>query len=91
MATVELEINTFEKMNTKVLLVESPTIWLLKIDGDNFVSEEDDFAPESLVELTALVENVNGKSKTTQTLSALEISEKEQTCPIIMKVIELNL
>ncbi len=78
-------------MNTKVLLVESPTIWLLKIDGDNFVSEEDDFAPESLVELTALVENVNGKSKTTQTLSALEISEKEQTCPIIMKVIELNL
>ena len=74
-------------MNTKVLLVESPTIWLLKIDGDNFVSEEEDFVPESLVELTALVENVNGKSKTTQTLSALEISEKEQTCPIIMKVI----
>ena len=73
-------------MSVKVKLVESPTIWLLKIDSDCFITETDEISEENQVELRDLIPNKNGNSKCTQTLAALQISEKEQTFPLIMKV-----
>lgn len=73
-------------MNVKVKLVESPTIWLLKIDSDCFITETEEISEENQVELRDLIPNTDGASKSTQTLAALQISEKEQTFPLIMKV-----
>ena len=73
-------------MNAKVKLVESPTIWLLKIDSDCIITEDEDIPDENRLELIGLNPNPNGGSKSTQTLAALQISEKEQTIPLIMKV-----
>lgn len=76
-------------MCAKVILVESPTIWLLKIDSDCFITDNEEIPEENKVELTDLNPNTNGDSKSTQTLAPLQTSEKEQTSPLIMKVCSL--
>lgn len=73
-------------MNTKVKLVESPTIWLLNVDSNCLITETPDIPEENQIELQDLTPNVRGKVKSTQTLAALQTSEKEQTNPYIMKV-----
>ncbi|XP_046647092.1 dynein axonemal intermediate chain 1-like [Daphnia pulicaria] len=71
-------------MSVKVKLVESPTIWLLKIDSDCFITESVEISKENQLELTDLTPNVKCCGKSTQTITALQISEKEQTFPLIM-------
>lgn len=73
-------------MKAKVKLVESPTIWLLKIDSDCFITESEDIPEENQIELTDLNPNTKASSKSTQTVASLQISEKEQTAPLILKV-----
>ncbi len=73
-------------MSVKVKLVESPTIWLLKIDSDCFITESVEISKENQLELTDLTPNVNCCGKSTQTITTLQISEKEQTSPLIMNV-----
>ncbi|KZS16262.1 Uncharacterized protein APZ42_017891 [Daphnia magna] len=71
-------------MNVKVKLVESPTIFLLKIDSDCLITESADISEENQLELKNLNPNAQGCCKSTQTNTALQISEKEQTAPLIM-------
>ena len=73
-------------MNTRVELVESETIWLLKLDSDCIISESEEISEDIAIELKELEPNVNGKSKMTQTVTRIEISEKEQTNAIRTKV-----
>lgn len=74
-------------MNAKVELVESETIWLLKLDSDCVViSETEDVNEEFAIELQELKLNVNGKSKATLTMAPICLEEKEQTNPQIVKV-----
>jgi hypothetical protein len=73
-------------MSVKVKLTESPTIWLLKIDSDCFITESVEISAENQLELTNLNPNTNCCCKSTQTLTALQISEKEQTSPLVMNV-----
>lgn len=73
-------------MNVKVKLVESPTIFLLKIDSDCLITESADISEENQLELKNLNPNAQGCCKSTQTNTAMQISEKEQTAPLIMNV-----
>lgn len=73
-------------MSVKVKLVESSTIFLLKIDSDCLLTESADISEESKLESTDLIPNKKGCCKSTQTTTALQISEKEQTSPLIMNV-----
>lgn len=77
-------------MNVKVKLSESPTIWLLKIDSDCFITETEEISDENKVELTDLKPTRRPTSKSTQTIAPLQISEKLQTFPMILKVGEIT-
>ena len=70
----------------KVLLAESSTICLFETDGNSFITESSEIPGENKIELIDLIPNTRGKFKCTQTLTALNISEKEQTLPIDLKV-----
>ncbi len=94
-ATGQQQPRSRSTMNGAVVLTETATIWLLEIDGDCLLCESDsDISAEDAIDLADSASGPSadgrpGRARATQTVTPPMVSEKEQTVPLILKVLRL--